>query len=410
MFDPLDLYTADEVKIETEPTSSPKNGSPLDSVDRESIICEFEENIENSGFLDVMDLPQVHFAPPQAVLCVLYLLQPANQVNFSGVDTKQDVTVTSICEEKHVPVEYLDKTVTYYTKQWPNSHLDSAAKICSKVPQMVATHGASMLQYYTSVLKHYERKDLPLQDEIIRQVSLRIAESCGRTAQPSMSRKFTFDLLERSIEIHEPSLTADNLGWKTWGSSFILSQKLIKRLQKTQYSTKLRVLELGSGTGLAGISWISKWIEIYENNGTEMFLTDLPVIVPNLRKNVDINGLSNVAKVAALDWTDPSDFIVAHTDKVFHILIVSDPIYSPNHPELVVNMIERFLSDQGVCFLEIPVRPKYAKERQRLRQLLADKSFGIINEEIDQGLEDWGMVDYVYLEIKRKNVVNIGMQ
>lgn len=402
MFDPLDLYTADEIKDEAqlreEPTSiavEARNGPETD-------IDVFEEEEQSGGLLDVIDLPQAYLASPQAVLCVLRLLQPATQVNFSDVNSDRDASVAKICEEKQIPLDHVEEAVNYYNNRWPNADLNTAPKLCSRIPQMAATHGASMLPYYTSVLKHYECKDHCLRDEIIREASSRIAESCGRTAQPSMSRQFTFDLLQGSIEIYEPSLTADNLGWKTWGSSFILSQKLIKMLHDGRFEPPSRVLELGSGTGLAGISWLNKWIELHGEDGIEMFLTDLPVIISNLHKNAKINGLDHVAQVAALDWTDPSDFIKLHSAQTFDIVIVSDPIYSPNHPELVVNMIEKFLSAQGTCFLEIPVRPRYAAERARLRQLLKDYGFSITREDIDQGLEDWGMVDYLFLEIRRK--------
>ncbi|QLQ78464.1 hypothetical protein HG537_0A07110 [Torulaspora globosa] len=393
MFDPLDLYTADETKEVSQCVEIVGNDCDVEVV---------EEEVEDCGCLDVLDLPSVYFATPQVLLCVLCLLQPASQVNFSDVNCDCEASVSVICQEKDIPLDYLEETVHYYSQQCPNADLNSASKICSRIPQMPVTHGGSMLPYYTSILKYYEDKNHLLRDEIIKQASLRIAESCGRSAQPSMTRQFTFDCLERSIKIHEPSLTADNLGWKTWGSSFILSQKLINRLHQGHFKSPLRVLELGSGTGLAGISWLTKWVELHGDEGIEMFLTDLPEIISNLRKNADINRLNNIAKVAALDWTNPSNFIKMHSSKTFDVVIVSDPIYSPDHPELVVNMIDRFLSEQGTCFLEVPARARYAAERRRLRRLLEDQRFTIILEEVDQGLEDWGMVEYLFLEIKRK--------
>lgn len=402
MFDPLDLYTANESKEQSQSEEVVGNDQANDCGSGEIDVEDAEREMEDPGFLNVLDLPSVYFATPEVLLCVLRLLQPANQVNFSDVNCDHEASVSVICREKDIPLEFLEEAVRYYSQLCPNAGLDSASKICSRIPQMAATHGASLLPYYTSILKYYEDRDHLLRDEIIRQASLRIAESCGRSAQPSMTRQFTFDCLERSIEIHEPSLTADNLGWKTWGSSLILSQKLINRLHQVQFKSPLRVLELGSGTGLAGISWLAKWVELHGEEGIEMFLTDLPAIISNLRKNAEINRLDNIAIVAALDWTNPSNFIKMHSSKTFDVVIVSDPIYSPDHPELVVSMIDRFLSEHGTCFLEIPVRARYAAERRRLRRLLEDREFTIISEEMDKGLEDWGMVEYLFLEIKHK--------
>ncbi|CCE91778.1 S-adenosylmethionine-dependent methyltransferase TDEL_0D01940 [Torulaspora delbrueckii] len=404
MFDPLDLYTAEEEK--------PFKISRLveERLGEASVNCqkyndqtdENEDEDYESILLDVLDLPSIQIATPKAILCVLLLLQPSNQVNFEVEALEQDISVDRICSEKCIPSECLKRLVGYYNELWKNHRLNTASKVCSRIPILAQTQGPSMLKYYTSVLKHFENSDCPLRDEILKQVSLRIAENCGRTAQPAMSRKFTFEGLPSPIEIYEPSLTADNLGWKTWGASFILSQKLINVLAESTFNFKPRVLELGSGTGLAGISWLCKWVQKYGNGHTEIFLTDLPVIVANLQKNVEVNKVESFATVSALDWTDPTDFINSYTDDEFDILIVSDPIYSPNHPELVVNMIKKFLSSQGQCYLEIPLRPRYAAERKRLRQLLSDNGFKIIKEEVDQGMEDWGMVDYLFLEIVKK--------
>lgn len=402
MFDPLDLYTAEEERPSR--ASLFLNGlcketpgtCPRKDIDQSH--CESDDE-DQGALLGVLDLPSVHIASPSAIMCVLLLLQPDNQVNFNAETREQGLSVVQICSEKGISSECLDELVRYYNECWENHGLDTARKVCMRIPIVGRTLGSSLLQYYTSILKHFEGSNHPLRDEITKQVSLRIAESCGRTARPAMSRKFTFEGLQNPIEIYEPSLTADNLGWKTWGSSFILSQKLINLLAKSQFFSKLRVLELGSGTGLAGISWLSKWVQTNGSESIEMFLTDLPVIISNLQRNVEANKLESLATVSALDWTDPAAFVRSYTNKPFDVLILSDPIYSPDHPELVVNMMKNFLACQGRCFLEIPVRPKYAAERKRLRQLLIENGFKIIREEADHGMEDWGMVEYLFLEI-----------
>lgn len=411
MFDPLDLYTAEEERFpkhalaleegfevrnaDLEPCCSQ---SDLDGVDE-------NESDSESVLLDVLDLPCVQLASSKSILCVLLLLEPNCQVNFVAQD--KQLSVEQICKEKNISSDCLHELVRYYNEVWENQNLNTALKICSRIPPLVRRLGSLMLKYYTTVLKHFEESSDHLRDDIIRQVSLRIAEGCGRNAQPAMSRKFTYERLPNPVEIYEPSLTADNLGWKTWGASFILSQKLIDLLPDFRFASKPRVLELGSGTGLAGITWLCKWVELYGDDGVEMFLTDLPVIVPNLQKNIEVNKLENVATVSALDWTDPNEFVSRYTDRRFDVIIVSDPIYSPDHPRLVVSMIKKFLSSQGKCFLEIPIRPKYAVERKCLRQLLKDNNLCIIKEEVDQGMEDWGMVDYMYLEITRRRKDNL---
>lgn len=90
---------------------------------------------------------------------------------------------------------------------------------------------------------------------------------------------------EISLKIHEPPLTGDNLGLKTWASSFLLAKSLEvlgkKHLPALQASTK--VLELGSGTGLVGLAAAAIW-------QCKVHLTDLPEIVSNLKYNAEQNS------------------------------------------------------------------------------------------------------------------------
>lgn len=94
-----------------------------------------------------------------------------------------------------------------------------------------------------------------------------------------------FDLILR-----EPALTGDNLGLKTWGSSYILAQ-MLHTIGKTSLAhlfgeaagrPRPPVLELGSGTGLLGLAAAAVW-------RTHVILTDLPEIVPNLAHNAEKN-------------------------------------------------------------------------------------------------------------------------
>lgn len=94
-----------------------------------------------------------------------------------------------------------------------------------------------------------------------------------------------FDLILR-----EPALTGDNLGFKTWGSSYVLAQ-LLHTVGETSLAhlfgqaagqPRPPVLELGSGTGLLGLATAAIW-------RTHVILSDLPEIVPNIAHNVEKN-------------------------------------------------------------------------------------------------------------------------
>lgn len=116
------------------------------------------------------------------------------------------------------------------------------------------------------------------------------------------------------LQIREPPLTGDNLGFKTWGTAFTMAKELEtlrrKYLQHAFSQDKLEqlsVLELGSGTGLVGIAASAIW-------QCKVILTDLPEICENLERNAEENGevvesRGGTVAVEPLDWrkTQPED-------------------------------------------------------------------------------------------------------
>src|SRR5437588_35568 len=104
---------------------------------------------------------------------------------------------------------------------------------------------------------------------------------------PSQTRTFRIPVpFSKTVEIilHEPTLTADNVGFKTWASAYLLSKRL-PTLGLPVFPGSAKALELGSGTGLVGLA-VAAVLKI------PVLLTDLPQIVPNLQRNVDANASS----------------------------------------------------------------------------------------------------------------------
>lgn len=87
----------------------------------------------------------------------------------------------------------------------------------------------------------------------------------------------------------------------------------------------LKVLELGSGTGLVGIAAAITL-------GANVTVTDLPHVIPNLQYNADANaeavaaGGGNV-EVAALRWGKEGDGDVEMIGKDFDLILASDVVY-----------------------------------------------------------------------------------
>ncbi|ANB15671.1 Efm2p [Sugiyamaella lignohabitans] len=231
-----------------------------------------------------------------------------------------------------------------------------------------------------------------VREEIWASASLRLSERCGRTAAPEFEREIEVTLADGTpleIRLLEPSLTEDSLGLKTWGSALVLANRLAK-----EHAKLLRdpILELGSGTGLSGI--------VAAKLGHEIWVSDLPEIIDNLRRNVSMNcNSSDNIRAEVLDWANPSESeIFKEKKEEFSSILVSDPIYSPQHPKMVCDMIKTFLrhtSDALVC-VQLPLRRKFEQERTSFYAGLESIGLVRIRYEIEHGVDDFGEMDYAW--------------
>ncbi|PWW76438.1 hypothetical protein C7212DRAFT_357374 [Tuber magnatum] len=218
--------------------------------------------------------------------------------------------------------------------------------------------------------------------------STRLAERCGRTAMPSQTRTFRiplpFSQKSISISLREPTLTADNLGLKTWASSYLLSKRL-PLLDLPTFPPTARALELGSGTGLVGLAAAA----IFK---IPVLLTDLPDIVPNLQHNADTNSAPGTAvSVSVMDWREGIDEVVSEGEK-YDLVLAADPLYSPEHPGLLVGMVGKWLKKgrHGRVVVEMPLRDGYSSERGEFRSRMEKAGLGVRSEGVEAGVDDWG--------------------
>ncbi|RKU48282.1 hypothetical protein DL546_007214 [Coniochaeta pulveracea] len=245
--------------------------------------------------------------------------------------------------------------------------------------------------------------DADQQEEIWNEASKRMAERCGRTAMGEITRSWPFDSEKDGqafeLTIREPPITGDSLGLKTWGSSYVLAQ-LLPQFAETSLShllsaekPRIPVLELGSGTGLLGMAAASLW-------HVPVILTDMPDIMPNLIHNVEANravvdSLGGSIDTAPLVWGDN-----LRSDKRFEtpfqykLVIVADPIYDDDHPELLSGAIHQQLSreDGARALVMVPLRDETTKRllsvfRDRLTE--DDRQIICVEEDTVPGEDDW---------------------
>ena len=223
------------------------------------------------------------------------------------------------------------------------------------------------------------------------------------------------------IDIHVPTLRADNLHFQTWGSARILANQLhtiplpADTFDPTPNndSNGISILELGAGTGLAGLAAALLW-------RTSVVLTDLAPFVPGLARNIDANRellreRGAVARSAALDWNEAGEMVVTGEeeggDRVLRrereedkasVIVVADCLYSEEHPRMLRDVIVGWLRKGPgarvvVCY---PLRVAYLDIIRELWALLEEgglESVGEGKEEIrddvwdDERLHEWGV-------------------
>ena len=210
MFDPLDLYSPDDIQIvpvqfnlvgreQKKHTSGRQHDESLANEDE-------KESDDDDSVIDNLDLPSVKYASPEVILCTLILLRPDRQVNFNQ-ETEKNKSVLEVCKSRGLQPDLLKKLLSWYADEWPNKRLNSLEKICNKIPML--RHMISkelLLGYYTSVLKKYNNNsgfDNETIQKLLKELSSRISENCGRTAQPSTIRYFELRNLRNAIPLYD---------------------------------------------------------------------------------------------------------------------------------------------------------------------------------------------------------------
>ena len=247
-------------------------------------------------------------------------------------------------------------------------------------------------------------------EQIWELASQRLSERSGRTAMSSFERTFTVPALctlanhhpTLDIRIYEPGLTGDQIGHKTWLGAYVLAKR--SHLLLPQYFHQLipsagslasspslepvlRILELGAGTGLAGLAAAALFPK-----ATHVRLTDLPEIIPNLQANLERNSTilaPSCVTADVLDWSDlPS---ALEESKKYDCILAADLLYGPEHPALLANAIATLLKrcDRSRVFTVLPFRQMDRDYHAELRTEMATRGFEILEEGAEQGVEDW---------------------
>ncbi|GFY80386.1 putative methyltransferase family protein [Actinidia rufa] len=175
--------------------------------------------------------------------------------------------------------------------------------------------------------------------------------------------------VESTVEIRQ--LRSQGLSFQLWPAATALvtlldhhrshptTSPLALTLSAFPTGRRLRILELGSGTGLVGIAAAATL-------GAYVTVTDLPHVIPNLQFNAEANSEavarhSGVVHVAPLRWGEIDDFEAIGRD--YDLVLGSDVVY---HDRLYDPLIQtlRFLllgGEKKMVFLMAHLR-RWKKE------------------------------------------------
>lgn len=175
----------------------------------------------------------------------------------------------------------------------------------------------------------------------------------GDSILPPSAVDHRHHLISIGADIVTRQLPSNGLSFQIWPAafSFVSLLDLNPSLLLLPTHSPLRILELGSGTGLVGISAAAVL-------GAHVTLTDLPGVISNIQYNATENAAVAAARggalaVRQLRWGAAEDF--AEIGTAFDAVMASDVVY---YDHLIKPLIEtlRFFVKGEVVFLMAHLR------------------------------------------------------
>ncbi|RFN45507.1 hypothetical protein FIE12Z_10270 [Fusarium flagelliforme] len=181
-------------------------------------------------------------------------------------------------------------------------------------------------------------------------------------------REFTFDTEKGKVSVSlNDGLAGTNdsdfedVGLQSWGASIVFSEMLcatperfgLTKLSPTEHN---RIIELGAGTGLVSLV-LGKLIPTLAVQDSKIIATDYhPAVLENLQSNISINYTDpSPIETKCLDWADFT--LDAPFDVPASMFFATDVVYAPEHARWLRDCATRLLSEGGVFWLLVTIRP-----------------------------------------------------
>ncbi|XP_028030179.1 protein-lysine methyltransferase METTL21D-like [Bombyx mandarina] len=216
------------------------------------------------------------------------------------------------------------------------------------------------------------------------------------------------DLFPREIEIEICLKTLKiyqkiegDVNCVVWDASLVLAKYLEIMCQyKSDFLSGLRVLELGAGLGVVGLTAATL--------GAQVTITDLPEALPLIRLNINenkskIGSMGGYATAESLIWGDQYSEIF---NEEYDLIVLADCIYYEEAIEqllITLQLLSRSLKKKPVIYLTQEIRD--SEIQKRLWNLFYEKlseSFSIEKIPEEEQHSNYRSEDIVLLRLEKK--------
>ncbi|KAF9976335.1 hypothetical protein BGZ73_008765 [Actinomortierella ambigua] len=278
-----------------------------------------------------------------------------------------------------------------------------------------------------SVMTKEEEEYRAAHERLVERVSAAMAHLCGRAASGAVTRTWTFKThpFPKEIQIHDPSFIGGDVGFKTFGSAYLLSKHIahghLPQLEPyvadnsptttaattQQHLDYPRILEIGSGTGLTGFTasmYTPPW-------APKVILSDYhPNVLATLKENCQRNHLEHRVDIQALDWRHILEQVEQEAAKEgahnkasrpeserMDIILGAEVVYDHGHAKLVAHVVDQFLKrerrsqqarDRPAFHFMFPIRPTHTDVIAELDYWMDQLGLVDVREHKEYGRED----------------------
>lgn len=264
-----------------------------------------------------------------------------------------------------------------------------------------------VLNWLTALVSRYseELNDGEEDSPLLREASAVLALCAGTASAGTFTRRFDFSSSQSSsgeemvggggVSVVLRDVPLDNsdyssVGAQTWGGACVLSEMVVEQpgrfgLEGGAGDKPLRILELGSGTGLVSLV-VAKTL-LKKGIPAQVVATDYyPSVLENLATNIASNGFtdSSTAKDTVsctplpLDWSKypgtPLSDVPEAFGELFDLAFGADIVYEPQHAEWIRNCLQKLLAKptagkQPFFHLLIPLRYTHTAESESVERV-----------------------------------------